>query len=325
MPMQPPRDELPLEVFLRNMNRDLGVSLSNEGVLDEITEETALFIAPRELEGRFGGPPGPQLHSIELRNVLRVLVEAQVTLVEFGDQVTYRYGWPQVLNVVNWYLHDEEVFRATLILQRNGWPQAQIRDHRFQMGRGYWSRQSSSGLAHFIDDWTVVILLPISSVGIRLYQTERVPSTFAPEYSVRTPSLPQYVAALIDFVLAHRVGDRHLRYQAETDLVRFIFVFLLHGEPAHDVREADGCILPPVRQIEGYERRVAAARSTVRGWDWRGLPPEYLQILDRAILDRDYIRALNSVPLRQGFGLSTTEEDREWLGIARAHHGLSEH
>ncbi|KAJ6007855.1 hypothetical protein N7540_011831 [Penicillium herquei] len=106
-----------------------------------------------------------------------------------------------------------------------------------------------------------------SSVLLASVNTELVPSTLVPEYSVRTPSLPHYVTALIYFLFAHRVGHQHLRSQAETDVVRFIFVFLLYEEPVHTGREPDDCILTLVGQIAGYERRVAAGMSTVRGWD----------------------------------------------------------
>ncbi|KAJ5724775.1 hypothetical protein N7493_006503 [Penicillium malachiteum] len=301
------------EAFVHDLERDLGIVMTSEDVLAQITEETANFVVPeptRELEGRFGGAPGPQLHSMELRNVLRVLVEAGLTPVEFGDQITYRYGWPQVLNMVNWYIPDNQISRASTTLRRNGWPQAVLSGDRFTKGRGYWS---TSCQAHLIDTWTVVVLLPLSSVGIWLHQTELVPSTFFPEYKVQTPLLPHYVATLIDYILAHRVGFRHSRHQAETDLLRFIFVHLLHGEPVYTRREPDDCVVPPVGQIEDYERRVAEGISVVRGWDWSGLAPEYRQILEDTIMDREHIWTLNSAPLRQGFGLSIATVDSEWL------------
>ncbi|KAJ5633567.1 hypothetical protein N7528_001409 [Penicillium herquei] len=329
MPMPPLRYEMSLgEAWVRDLERDLGIVMTSEDVLTQITEETASFVVPepaRELEGRFGGAPGPQLHSMELRNVLRVLVEAGITLVEFGDQITYRYGWPQILNMVDWFIFDNQISRASTILQRNGWPETVLSGDRFTRGRGYWSEGCQP---HLIDDWTVVVLLPLSSVEIWLHQTELVPSTFFPEYNVQTPLLPHYVATLIDYVLAHRVGFRHLRHQAENDLLRFIFVHLLRGEPVYTGQELDHCILPPVGQIEEHERRVAEGISVVRGWDWSGLAPEYGQILEETIRDREYIRTLNCAPLRQGFGLSIATVDPGWLlrqriGPARARIGAN--
>ncbi|KAJ5116605.1 hypothetical protein N7456_000953 [Penicillium angulare] len=197
-----------------------------------------------------------QMHSYTTRVALSALIDHQIIVVEYGSQAQYRYGYEEVLILVEWAVPDDQLQRASQVLIEAEFPRV---DHGERQERlGCWGLQS---LPHDLDGSTRgrIHLLPLSLTGLTLEETVEVPSTFAPKLYLRTPKPPRYFLSLLKSLLKLRIGDRS-RNRVIKDLKCFISHYILFAPPA----DTPGEVLDEIMAKETDEEYAIRSDGSIR-------------------------------------------------------------
>ncbi|OQE08391.1 hypothetical protein PENVUL_c010G04697 [Penicillium vulpinum] len=238
-------------------------------------------------------PQREQFHYPVMRKALRALIENNISLVEYGNQVLYRYGYAEVLILVEWVVPDEQLALASQVLLEKNYPRLHIPEQKwpgYSAYSGSWERQS---LMHDLDGqgWMRVHLLPLSLVGFTLEETFEVPSTFAHELHILTPKPSHYMSSLIRHLLQLSIGDSN-RTGVEKDLGGFISAYILKDGPANTLLST---YLNDPESDEDYQKRVEKGIRFMKTWDWGKVEERYLAMAESAVRDSHYIDRLTDV------------------------------
>ncbi|KAJ5573575.1 uncharacterized protein N7459_008002 [Penicillium hispanicum] len=224
-----------------------------------------------------------------IRVALKALVDMNISLVEYGTQVQFRYGYEEIPVVVEWAVPDEELSLASQILVENDFP---LLSTGRRLWLGYWETKC---LRHDLDGagWRCVHLLPLSLVGFALDDTIKVTSMFAPEISILTPKPPRYMLSLINHLRKLRIHDSS-RLRVEKDLLTFISSYILHGPPGDISPEARQRLIDEQSE-EGLQKKLDEGVRFMREWDWGDVEEADLALAERVIGDCQYVGKLADV------------------------------
>ncbi|KAJ5208416.1 hypothetical protein N7449_002795 [Penicillium cf. viridicatum] len=238
-------------------------------------------------------PHRQQFHYPMMREALKALIDNSISVVEHGNQVLYRYGYAEVLILVEWAVPDEQLLFASQVLLENNYPRLLIPEQKWPGYSGYSGCWETRSLMHDLDGqgWMRAHLLPLSLVGFTLDETVEVPSIFAHELHLLTPKPSHYMSSLIRHILQLSIGDSS-RSRAEKDLGGFISVYILKDGPANTTI----CTyLNNPESDEDYQKRVEEGVRFMKTWDWGKIEKRYLAIAERAVRDCRCIDTLTDV------------------------------
>ncbi|KAJ5406687.1 hypothetical protein N7465_007971 [Penicillium sp. CMV-2018d] len=238
-------------------------------------------------------PHRQQFHYPVMREALKALIDNTISVVEYGNQVLYRYGYAEVLILVEWVVPDEQLLFASQVLLENNYPRLLIPDQKWPGYSAYSGPWETRSLMHDLDGqgWMRAHLLPLSLVGFTLDETVEVPSTFALELRLLTPKPSHYMSSLIRHLLQLPIGDSG-RARVEKDLGGFISAYILKDGPANTTI----CTyLNDPESDEDYQERVEEGVRFMKTWDWGKIEKRYRAIAERAVRDCRYIDTLTDV------------------------------
>ncbi|KAJ5639574.1 uncharacterized protein N7484_007436 [Penicillium longicatenatum] len=229
---------------------------------------------------------------------IKALIDNNISVVEYGAQIQYRYGDKRYLMVcetkpsdtvswltkVNknpeWVIPDDQLLFASQILLETDFPRIYPQPRPWV---GYRDHQS---WAHYIGkpeanlNYGIIYLVPMSLVGFTLQDTIRVKPTFDDKFHILTPKPAPYMRSLIQMLRAFQLNDVR-RYRVQMDLVSFVCVGLLHtsmeGLPYYKPRD------------EAFKKKTLDAVKVVRAWDWGPVDPILSQIVHRIVCEPQFI------------------------------------
>ncbi|KAJ5594615.1 uncharacterized protein N7459_000823 [Penicillium hispanicum] len=219
---------------------------------------------------------------------LKALIDNKISLVEYGSQVQYRYGYGELPTVVEWVVPDEELLFASQILLEHDFPRLCGQEPDWL---SYWDKKCRR---HDLDGhgWMCIHLLPLSLVGLNLKETIEVPSLFAQDLRILTPKPPQYMLSLIRCLLRLPPGDKS-RLRVEKDLRGFISAYIMDDSLVNEAQSVN-------EENEEHQERVQNGVQFMKTWDWGNIEGRYKGIAERAVQDYQYIGMMTDQP-------STTE------------------
>ncbi|KOS45371.1 hypothetical protein ACN38_g3700 [Penicillium nordicum] len=238
-------------------------------------------------------PHGQQFHNPVMREALKALIDNSISVVEYGNQVLYRYGYGEVLILVEWVVPDEQLLFASQVLLENNYARLLIPVQKWPGYSAYPGPWETQSLMHDLDGqgWTRAHLLPLSLVGFTLEETVEVPSTFAHELNLLTPKPSHYISSLIRHLLQLSIGDSN-RARVEKNLGGFISAYVLKDGPGNTII----CTyLKDPESDENYQKRVEEGVRFMKTWDWGKIEKRYLAIAERAVRNCRYIDTLTDV------------------------------
>ncbi|KXG45151.1 uncharacterized protein PGRI_040640 [Penicillium griseofulvum] len=233
--------------------------------------------------------PPQQSHYPVMKEALKVLLENTVSVVEYGTQVLYRCGYAEPLLLVEWVVPNSQLLLASQLLLENNWPRLLYYERDWKYPES-WEAQC---LMHDLDGQggMRVHLIPLSLVGFTLEDTVEVPSSFAHEFKLLTPTPPHYMSSLIRHLLQLPVG--HIsRIRVEKDLMGFISAYILKDEPV-DMTTLIHRKNP--ESEEDYQKRVEKGIQFMKTWDWSKIEERYITMAECAVQDCRYIDTLTDV------------------------------
>ncbi|KAJ5368042.1 uncharacterized protein N7496_007802 [Penicillium cataractarum] len=153
------------------------------------------------LERRLPLPPAVpnlfQFHNKNMSTALKALNEKGIPVVEYGQQIQFRWGWAEILVTVS-----EQGFALAAEPPTSGFP---------------WEQWIKMGRFHNLDEenWNQVHLYPLSAVGIALDDTYEVLSTFDPKLRIRTPLPARYMLTMIRELVKYYTDEEEAAAEAE--------------------------------------------------------------------------------------------------------------
>ncbi|KAF7596158.1 hypothetical protein BBP40_003057 [Aspergillus hancockii] len=226
--------------------------------------------------------PGLQIHPSELVRAARALAEENIPIVEYGDQVRYRFGYPTVLALVEWAIPDLQLSLASQILLGKGFSRIFL-SNKTEGGAYPWETWATIHRLD-IDGRQRIHLYPLSLIGLTTNDTAEVQSTFDHEIRVLSPKPAAYMLSLIKFLLRNPLGTSSRR-RVCTDLVSFISYYIFHESPTSGI-EGD------YESEEEFQKRAEDAIVYVKSWDWGTTEPKYLDIVEDILRDCGTLRWL---------------------------------
>ncbi|GLI77843.1 hypothetical protein PoHVEF18_006139 [Penicillium ochrochloron] len=213
-----------------------------------------------------------------MSTALKALNDKGIPVVEYGQQILFRWGWAEVLIVVEWIVPDEYLDIASQTVSEQGFALAAKPPHE-----GFpWENWHKMGRFHDLDkeSWSQIHLYPLTAVGLALEDTYEVLSTFDPKLRIRTPVPARYMLTMIRELV--KVPLQHTnRHRIIGDLAGFIHGYIFHGPPAETQyygEEDEAMAEAEIRsEIEG-------AVQFIKTWDWGHVENErYLEIAERIV------------------------------------------
>ncbi|KAJ5143642.1 uncharacterized protein N7515_002429 [Penicillium bovifimosum] len=217
-----------------------------------------------------------QHHAPIISVAVKALAEQNIPVVEYGEQIQWRYGDPVVLLRVEWAVPDGLLSLASEILSNLGFPRVPPSTGT-AVDYGEWDRAC---IIHRLGKDCPVYLYPLSFVGLELQDTCEVTSTFDRSLKILTPKPNKYMVSLLRHLLNH-LPDDTFRLRVKDDLLSFICFYILrqkplstkHGECDDDESEED------------YQNRVGEALKKMGTWDWGADGKAYLRISESVLRD----------------------------------------
>ncbi|KAJ5583114.1 hypothetical protein N7535_001734 [Penicillium sp. DV-2018c] len=202
----------------------------------------------------------------------KALAEKDIPIVEYGEQIQWRYGDPVVLL---WAVPDELLSLASEILSDLGFPRQPPPTGAAVALYGEWNRAC---VIHRLGASYPVYLYPLSFIGLELQDTYKVTSTFDGTLEILTPKPNKYVVSLLRHLLSHPPNDS-FRRRVKVDLLSFICFYILREEPLNTKEEdwADD------ESEEDYQKRVGESLKEMETWDWGAGGENYLRIFESVI------------------------------------------
>ncbi|KAE8407523.1 hypothetical protein BDV37DRAFT_290791 [Aspergillus pseudonomiae] len=204
------------------------------------------------------------------------LVERNIPVVEYGEQIQWRYGDPVVLLRVEWAVPDELLSLASEILSNPGFPCVPVSTGATAW-YGAWDRAC---IIHDLGGECPVYLYALPFVGLELQDTSKVTSTFNRTLEILTPKPNRYMVSLLCHLLNHPLGDS-FRYRVTDDLMSFICFYILRQKPL-DTKHG-GC--EDDESEEDYQNRVGEALKETKTRDWGPCGMDYLSTSETVLRD----------------------------------------
>ncbi|KKZ61832.1 hypothetical protein EMCG_03621 [[Emmonsia] crescens] len=205
-----------------------------------------------------------------LSAVTENLVDRNIQVVEYGEILNRRFGYPVVLNMFTWGVPDSNLSEVGDLLITHGFEPGGISKIHTQ----FYGVLEAGGLM-FLYGSTRVHLVPLSFLRLSLDDCHEVVSSVDSRHKTLIPKIRPYLISLICRLIALPTGMR--RNLIEHDLAilldQVIFPRLPEGEDEEHESE------------EHFQQRVEQALSYVRGWDWKSEELRYLEITERLIQD----------------------------------------
>ncbi|KAJ5219981.1 hypothetical protein N7468_009185 [Penicillium chermesinum] len=228
----------------------------------------------------------PRQHHAPIVSVAaKALAEKNIPVVEYGEQIQWRYGDPVLLLRVEWAVPDELLSLASEILSDQGFPPVSLSTEAVAH-YGEWDRACT---IHTLGGRCPVYLYPLSFVGLELQDTCKVTSTFDRTLKILTPKPNKYMVSLLRHLLNHPLDDI-FRLRVKDDLLSFICFYILREKP---LNTKDGECDDDENE-EDYQNRVGEALREIETWDWGAGGKDYLSISESLVRDCRAIDQLTS-------------------------------
>ncbi|KAJ5143137.1 uncharacterized protein N7515_001924 [Penicillium bovifimosum] len=205
------------------------------------------------------------------------LAEKNIPIVEYGEQIQWRYGDPVVLLRVEWAVPDELLSLASEILSDLGFPRVPPLSTGHEAA--YYGEWERAGIIHRLGGRSAY-LYPLSFIGLDLQDTHEVTSTFDGTLKILTPKPSRYMVSLLRHLLSHP-SDDSFRRRVKVDLLSFISFYILCEEPLN-TKDADGDWVDEESE-EDYQNRVGEALKEMETWDWGAGGEDYLRISESVL------------------------------------------
>ncbi|KAF3013115.1 hypothetical protein E8E15_001841 [Penicillium rubens] len=246
---------LPLQELISPPQEDNPTAQETSLPHDEISlphrEETSLSkeeASPPEEETLSRQHRAP-IHAPIVRVAAKALVEKNIPIVEYGEQIQWRYGDPVVLLRVEWAVPDELLSLASEILSGQGFPSVPL-----PTGVAYNGEWYRGCIIHRLGERCPVYLYPLSFVGLELQDTCEVTSTFDHTLKILTPKPSKYMVSLLRHLLNHPL-DESFTLRVKDDLLSFMCFYILREKP---LNTKDGECDDDENE-EDYQNRVGEA------------------------------------------------------------------
>ncbi|EFR01870.1 hypothetical protein MGYG_04868 [Nannizzia gypsea CBS 118893] len=200
--------------------------------------------------------------------VVADLNKENIPIVEYGDLLNARFGYPVCINTIRWAIPDSEVSRVSKILLEHNIPKGGIIAH-YARSYGKWE---TAGEMHKHGS-TRIQLIPLSTLHLSLEDCEEVTSTFSLQQKALIPKPQPYLISLIRILQSLPLGLPRVPIIADTALFLDYCVFPRLPDDEDEESESE----------EHFQQRVEQALSLVRQWDWRPEDAEYFDLSEQII------------------------------------------
>ncbi|PLB47298.1 hypothetical protein P170DRAFT_362036 [Aspergillus steynii IBT 23096] len=216
-----------------------------------------------------------QHHAPIISVAAKALAKKDIPVVEYGQQIQWRYGDPVVLLRVEWAVPDELLSIASETLSDLDFPRVPPSTEAVVYFYGEWERAC---IIHRLGQGCPVYLYSRSFIGLALQDTCQVTSTFDRTLKILTPKPPKYMVSLLRHLLSHPLDVFRLR--VKDDLLSFICFYILREKPLNTKVEGWDD-----ESEEDYQKRVGEALKEMETWDWGAGREEYLRISESVLRD----------------------------------------
>ncbi|KAK2804374.1 hypothetical protein FQN50_006667 [Emmonsiellopsis sp. PD_5] len=214
---------------------------------------------------------------IALCAVEQDLKKKGIPVVEYGDILNARFGYPICVETLEWLVPDNQLQLVSTILldhhiPRGGFPKMHTDKYRVMEG---------VGIMHY-HAGTRIHLLPLSYARLTLDDCIETVSGVSRNERVLVPNPRAYFISLIHLamVLPEGTEKAYNSINFGVFLEYYVFPRLPEGEEEEDESE------------EHFQQRVEQAISYVNKWEWKPEEEKYLRIAERVIRDCSLVNRL---------------------------------
>ncbi|OAX80494.1 hypothetical protein ACJ72_05172 [Emergomyces africanus] len=198
------------------------------------------------------------------------LAARNIRVVEYGEILNRRFGYPIVLSTFTWGVPDSNLSEVGDLLLAHGFQAGGIRREDTQ----FYGVLEAGGLM-FLYGQSRIHLVPLSFLLLSLDDCQEVYSSANSRDNTLIPKIQPYLISLIRRIMALPTGFHRLII--EHHLLIFFDYVLFPRLPEDEDEEHES--------EEHFQQRVEQAISYVREWDWKPEELKYLEITERLIRD----------------------------------------
>ncbi|WEW61208.1 hypothetical protein PRK78_006698 [Emydomyces testavorans] len=202
-----------------------------------------------------------------------------ITIVELGDILNARFGYPICIQTLKWAIPDSQLSLASNVLLDHNVPRGGLSRDQARM----YSEWETVGALHRCGSM-LVHLVPLSYTRLSLNDCTEVLSGVSLKQKTLVPRFRPYLISLIRTVMDMPWGIGGQRTLVRIDIAVFIqyvvFPKLLDEEDEESESE------------DHFQQRVEQALSSVRQWGWKPEEEKYLNIAEKIIRDGNFVNTL---------------------------------